>query len=213
MATTITTSIINSHYKEFMKQRGSIENRYASFDLCYLYFYTNRGKLSGSKMSESCMQLWAFLGSWGMIARGNALQEKSYAYLKEVIRFINKNPQYYNSSIDDPTYCDDMLRLYKGLKKALNLPQRSQKTVITKIMLGVYGCLPAFDTYVCNSLGTSTIGDLTKKNVNSIINIYNSNKKLIDSLSSCSSVRDFSDSPTKEHYTPAKIIDMILFTR
>ena len=148
-----------------------------------------------------------------MVVRGNSLQKKSYAYLKDVVEFINHNPQYYLSTIDSATYPTEMLALYHGLKAKINLPQKSQKTVITKIMLGVYGCIPAFDQYVCETYGTSTMGDLTKKNIQGIVSTYNKHKQLIDTLAQATPVLSFNEHIKGLTYTPAKIIDMIAFTR
>ena len=210
----ITSQLISDRYSAFLKYRRGAEDRYSSFDLCYGYFFCNRGNLVGENLETSCLQLWAFLCSWGMVARGNAMQGKSYASLKHVIQFINDNPQYYLSNIDSNYYVEEMTTLYFGLKKALNLTQASQKTIITKIMLGVYACIPAFDQYVCETLGTSTIGDLTKRNIQSIISIYTKFKQQIESLVATTHVISFNGVPIKKlKYRPAKIIDMIAFTR
>lgn len=210
----ITPQLIDQRYNAFMSKRGTVKERYSSFDLCFSYFISNRGKLLGSNLETSCLQLWAFLSSWGMVARGNAMQGKSYASLRDIIQFINDNPQYYFSKIDSNNYVDEMAALYLGLKKALNLTQASQKTIITKIMLGVYACIPAFDQYVCKTLGTSTIGDLSKRNIKSIVSIYKAHKKQIDLLASTTPVISFNGTNVNGlNYSPAKIIDMIAFTR
>ena len=210
----ITSQLIADRYSAFLKGRRSAEERYSSFDLCYYYFISNKGNLVGENLETSCLQLWAFLSSWGMVARGNAMQGKSYAVLKGVINFINNNPQYFLSRIDSKNYVEEMISLYFGLKKTLNLDQASQKTIITKIMLGVYACIPAFDQYVCETLGTSTIGDLSKRNIQSIVSIYKKHKEQIDSLVETTHVFSFNGVQIKKHnYSPAKIIDMIAFTR
>ncbi len=210
----ITQKLITQRYNAFMIKRKTAEERYSSFDLCYGYFINNKGNLVGANMETSCLQLWAFLSSWGMVARGNAMQGKSYASLEDVIQFINDNQKYYLSKIDSNNYVDEMTALYFGLKKVLNLTQASQKTIITKIMLGVYACIPAFDQYVCETLGTSTIGDLSQRNIQSIVSIYNNHKQQIDSLAATTPVIPFNGSYINGlHYSPAKIIDMITFTR
>ena len=194
----MTSTQINQRYLTFMSQRVSIDDRYSSFDMCYWYFYHNRGKLIGKKLEESCLHLWAFLGSWGMITRGNALQGKSYSYLKKTIEFINKNPKYYASKIDSNNYVLEMMDLYKGLKLALNLSQKSQKTLISKIMLGVFACLPAFDQYVCETLRTSSIGDLSEENIRLVVNLYAAHKPQIDALSTHTPLMLFNGSYNKK---------------
>lgn len=213
-ATVITPNLIQCRYALFVGSRSSATERYSSYDLCYGYFCQNKGKLIGPRLEESCLQLWSFLSSWGMVARGNALQGKSYAYLKDVVEFINRNPQYYQSTIDSATYPAEMLTLYHGLKAKINIPQKSQKTVITKIMLGVYGCIPAFDQYVCDTFGTSTMGDLSIRNISSVVSTYVSHKSQIDSLANNTPLLSFNRSYIVGlSYTPAKIIDMVAFAR
>ena len=204
-----------------MSARLSEDYRYSSYDLCYGYFFSNRGHLINNNLEKSCLYLWAYLSSWGMVARGNELQDKSFAFLKPVVKYIQANPQYYTSSIDSPQYMPEMLELYGGLKRALRLNQKSQKTMITKIMLGVYGCIPAFDSRVSSFFKTTTIGNLSPKNIQSIIDFYTQrrHRNTIDNLARSTFLFDFSGTRLRAagsinpSYSPAKIIDMIAFIR
>ena len=208
----ISSSTIEKRLNKFLKDRPDINSRYSSFDLCYLYFKTNKGKLTGNKLHLSCLQLWAFLGSWGMITRGNALQKKSYASLKEAITFINDNPQYYRVDLGHSDYVTNILDLYKGIKKALNLKQKNQKTLITKIILGFYGICTAFDTKFCESFNCHTQGDLNKSDLEKVVSFYLLNKDIINNYKR-PSVLKFDGSKSNMYYTIAKLVDMIGFTR
>ena len=66
------------------------KHRFASYDFCHSYFLRNRDSLS-SKMEESCIYLWSFLGSWGMLRGSSVLfKENSPASLCNVVECIAK---------------------------------------------------------------------------------------------------------------------------
>ena len=65
--------------------------RYTSFDYCFNYFQSHRGEVgalaSPTGMQLSCLHLWAYLASWGML-RGPALLASSMKCLAPVIDVI-----------------------------------------------------------------------------------------------------------------------------
>ncbi len=209
----MTVNDFSYQINQFIAYRSSNVHRYASWDFCYEYFYHNQGKLVGQQLQTSCMQLWSYLASWGMIVRGNELQRQSYACLVDVVKYINIHHKCYQVHLDDINYIDKMLTLYDELDQALNLhSQKNRKTLITKIMLGVYGCCPAFDSRFCTTFGLSTTGRLTRNNLMKVQefyfdNINDINNENIQTLSfgysSIGSLR----------YPVAKLIDMYGFTK
>ena len=174
-------SDLKKRINTFIKKRDSNTHRYSSFDFCYEYFYYNKGNLTEDNLQQSCCQLWSYLASWGMIVRGNELQGKSYASLKKVIGYINKHPEFYDVKLDDNDFVDKILKLYDGIEHALGLTmQKNKKTLITKIILGVYACCPAFDSRFCRTFGTNPQGHLSKKKLQRIVDFYRENKSAID---------------------------------
>ena len=109
---------IKKYIDSFDEDRINNKHRYASFDFCYEYFYYNRGNLLGGNLQISCSQLWSYLGSWGMVARGNELQNRSYASLVDIISVINNNPEYYSIAIDSKNYVEKMNEMVKEKYKA-----------------------------------------------------------------------------------------------
>ena len=204
-------SVIRAYHS---KIKESNIHRYASFDFCFEYFYYNRGNLMGENLQTSCCQLWAYLASWGMIVRGNELQGKSYVSLIGVIQYINKHTEYYDLTIEDTDYIKKMLDLYTGIDKALNLTkQKSRKTLITKIILGVYACCPAYDSNFCTTFGVSTFTKLSRGDLEKIVNFYNKNKVVLDNILFYTHHFYKNDTHAKLLYTPAKLIDMYGFEK
>ncbi|RKY36479.1 MAG: hypothetical protein DRP78_03505 [Candidatus Omnitrophota bacterium] len=90
------------------KNKGRKPNeKYASFDFCYNYFYSF---YKGNKFSElanknnlqmSCLQISFYLSSWGMLRGSSFLLEKSLKNYTELIIAISKmNPTLWEIDVD-----------------------------------------------------------------------------------------------------------------
>lgn len=80
--------------------------------------------------------------------------------------------------------------------------------LVTKIMLGVFGCVPAFDTYFKKGFGVSTFGPKALWRVG---DFYRANAELIEH-GRVRTLEFESGRETERKYTRAKVIDMIFFT-
>lgn len=97
--------------------------------------------------------------------------------------------------------------------------EKTHLTVVTKILLGVFGFIPAFDTNFCNGfreMHTEKKGcGFRRVNKNSLLLIkdfYESNKDEIDSYHNNLFTTDFiTGEKSSIKYTKAKIIDMYGF--
>ena len=91
-------------------------------------------------------------------------------------------------------------------------------TLITKILLGVFGFIPAFDSYFSDTFRDILDGRCGFRRVNSnsltcIKDFYDTNKLAIDKLSKETFTTDFlTGQKTTINYPKAKIIDMYGFT-
>jgi hypothetical protein len=194
------------------------DERYASFDYCYNYFhsfYKNNtlGELTNEKnMPVSCLQLGFYLASWGMMRGSSFLLEKSVRTLRPVIETIaHSNTKLWEIDIDD--YTDENIGLLLDCKRqiidALGRKNKPSDTLITKIMLGVYANVPAFDQYFRKSLKVHTFN---KKALLKIRGFCREYKEEFDSIKICT--LDFSTGKeTDVHYTKAKLIDMYGFMK
>jgi hypothetical protein len=90
--------------------------------------------------------------------------------------------------------------------------------LITKVLLGVFGFVPAFDNYFCNTFRTIADGQcgfrkVNKKSLTFVKDFYVANKQTIDNLSEQTFTTEFTTGrKTKINYPKAKIIDMYGFT-
>lgn len=209
---------IEANIQEFIwgnsKTAGIKPNeRYASFDYCFNYFQSFReqgivDELASSKyIQESCLQLGFYLASWGMLRGSSFLLQKSVRFLTPLIKVIaSANPTLWE--IDAHCYTSTNIDLIKDFKKTIVLTLGNGTDIlVTKIMLGVFGNIPAFDNYFRKGLGVSTFGEAALKKIS---HFYNENRLIIEQHRR--PTLDFATGqPTQRIYTRAKIIDMIFF--
>lgn len=140
-----------------MDRRGPGQ-RYASFDYCFNYFQAFReqdqigGIAERDNVQLSCLQLGFYLASWGMF-RSSVLRTRSLKQFEPVIEVIAHTPRRI-WDIDAHGYSTETCGLLTStaaeIRSALQYPdgERPTNTLVTKIMLGVFGNVPAFDNYV-----------------------------------------------------------------
>jgi len=192
------------------------DERYASFDFCYNYFYSfyKRNKLNEladeKNLQMSCLQLGFYLASWGMMRGSSFLLEKSVKNYKNLIVAISKmNPKLWEIDVDK--YNEENIKLLLNCKQqiieVLGKQNKPSDTLVTKIMLGVFANIPAYDQYFRKSLRLHSVN---KKSLLKIKNFYEENKETFDSYK----IHTFDFLISKETdiiYTKAKLIDMCGF--
>jgi len=192
------------------------DERYASFDFCYNYFYSfyKRNKLDEladeKNLQMSCLQLGFYLASWGMMRGSSFLLGKSVRNYKNLIVAISKtNPKLWEIDVDN--YDEENIKLLLNCKQqiieVLGKENKPSDTLITKIMLGVFANIPAYDQYFRKSLKLHSVN---KKSLLKIKKFYNENKETFDSFK----IHTFDFLTSQETdiiYPKAKLIDMYGF--
>ncbi|GGO38387.1 hypothetical protein [Deinococcus humi] len=192
----------------------SPDARYASFDYCYNYFqdFRERGPLKTLACEEhlqvSALHLGFYLASWGMYRGSTELLQRSVRHLSPVIAFIANTPKsIWDIDVDHytPTAIDELLNLNETLKEALK--GNATDTLLTKIMLGVFGNVPAFDTQFKAGFGTSSLG---KKALEAVGAFAREHHEFLSSQRI--HTHDFlTGAHTNRPYPKAKLLDMIFF--
>ena len=192
------------------------DERYASFDFCYNYFYSfykekRLPELANDKnLQTSCLQLGFYLASWGMMRGSSFLLQKSVRNFRELITCISKMDSRL-WEIDADNYNDEHIECLLDCKtqiiSSLGEENNPSDTLVSKIMLGVFSNVPAFDTYFRKSL---KVHSFNKKSLLKIKDFYEDNKSVFDSYQ----IHTFDFLSSKETdivYTKAKLIDMCGF--
>ena len=145
-----------------------------------------------------------------MMRGSSFLLEKSARNFKPLIVAISKMDRKL-WEIDVDSYNDENIQLLIKCKEeiinALGKENNPSDTLITKIMLGVFGTVPAYDQYFRKSF---KVYKFNKKSLIKIKQFYEDNKEIFDSYD----LRTFdfiTGEETKHKYSIAKLVDMCGF--
>lgn len=203
------------------KSQSNINGRFTSFDFCYNYSIQADNKTLHDNMEKSCLALGFYLASWGMF-RNSFLLGKSIKYYEKTIEYfasLDKSVW----QIDVNNYTDDnldiILEIYAKIKENFVENNCADLTLVTKVQLGVFGSIPAFDEYFSKtfrdlSKGKCGFRKVNKKPLKLIKLFYDKNNETIDKLAKSTFTLDFNTgTETKISYPKAKIIDIYGFSK
>lgn len=204
---------IEANVRSFLLDRGP-NGREASFDYCFNHFQSAfveerlPALVEQPHLELSCLQLGFYLASWGMFRGRSKLLRHSSRFYEPLVRHIARADSRL-WTLDLPDYDESGRRLIleeaQAVRSAL-FPSASD-ILVTKVMLGVYGCVPAFDTYFVSSFG----GGLCEGSLVRLRDFYLQHAITIDRLRP-STIGFLSGDATLFKYTAAKIVDMHFFT-
>lgn len=197
------------------------DERNASFDYCFNHFQSFReagciGALAAPEhLATSCLHLGFYLASWGML-RGSSflLQRSSRFYVPLMEAIAATGPDVW--AIDANCYHDDNIATLLALKtrivQALGPGNAPSDTLVSKIMLGVFGNVPAFDSNFVVGFRTAGyhVSELGERALAEVGRFYAENSAAIEAHRVAT--LDFATGgETARRYTRAKVIDMACF--
>jgi hypothetical protein len=182
----------------FMERRTANE-RYASFDYCFNYFqsFHREGKIDKlalpDNIEKSCLHLGFYLASWGMYRGSTLVLERSVKHYERLIKdvIVNEdNEPCWKIDVDkyDKENIERLVKLKEDIVDAIskdehNKPifkkngkeQKEWGTLATKIMLGIFGNTPAFDTYFKAGMKKIRlpVGKFNSRSLKNISEFYN----------------------------------------
>lgn len=193
---------------------------------------------SNANMETSCLQLGLFLATWGMYRNSALHNRSFKVYKGLIKRISEEETLWdidvedycnENETIDEKTlkaiteFRCNIVRLLSDEKNGiepyekayfeehLNLkhkPVNVTITLATKIMMGVFGCIPAYDSYFTATLENKT---LNKESLCEIYSFYINHRKTLDKYQKEFTTLDVKGGSTIYTYKKAKIIDLVGF--
>ncbi|MBN9493067.1 hypothetical protein J0H33_06940, partial [bacterium] len=154
------------------------------FYYCFNYFqeYRERDDLPGLlrvyAVQLSCLQLGFYLASWGMLRGSSKMLQRSVRALEPVIEVIATAPsEIWQTDADSygDGACPVIFETAAMLRTALQ--GAGSDILVTKIMLGTFGCVPAFDTYFRRGFGTWKFGPKALRDIGAF---YHANTEVIE---------------------------------
>ena len=206
--------------KEYFYQTVKDPNgRYLSWCHCYKAFTDNRNKVNEQTLDYLSLHLAFYLASWGMLRGSSFLLQKDYKVHIPVVKIIME--ERYNSlcGISAEALMEDgnlalLDEISERIKNAYaeHLPSKNDvinnatDTLITKILLGTLGCVPAYDRYYVKAVKdyNISIGSYCRKSVRSVAGYYVANKAAFEELRAELGV-------SGTDYPPMKLMDMCMW--
>ena len=193
--------------------------RYMSWRHCYNTFCENSNIVDEKTVDYLALHLAFYLASWGMYRGSSFLLQKDYKVHIPVIKIIQEEKYNPLRGISAEALADeenlDLLddisaRIRKGYAEEKSsfdgVTNNATDTLVTKILLGTLGCVPAYDRYYVQAVkqyGVSS-GNYNRNSVRDVAAYYVQNKDGFEQLR-C----DMSKTGTE--YPPMKLMDMCMW--
>ena len=208
---------------QFYKKQCSRPDDYGrSWDLCYGFFQENRKSLMAVQ-EVAALHLGFYLASWGM-HRGEFLRGRTYRVHKPVISALASDEfdilwqRDVGAQDDDLKLAGPIMNLAETVEKTYRrsmgtTQQKKTDTLVTKVLLGTVGCLPARDVSFergfkahFKSRGVQ-YGSLNRSFVDNILKFCIANRRELNKLRS--EFLDLSGRP----YPLMKLMDMCFWQK
>ncbi len=134
-------------------------HRYHSWEHCYLYFQKIRTSKAETDVDIATLHLAFYLASWGMYRGSSHLLQKNYRVHVPVVREILDDEFVDLWQLDFDTVSSEspkvnlLFQLVEKLRKIYRTAEISPTdTLITKVLLGTVGCIPAYDRFFMDGI-------------------------------------------------------------
>ena len=169
------------------------------WDRCYHFFYSHRSaKISAEEKAEACSCLNDYLLKFGMKSRNAYFVKYGNKDFEPIDDAVNENPDGFSIDFRNP---EKLIKLYNVISDSIIRSAATKSsggrirkpscTAVTKVMMGVYGNIPAFDSRFVDSFKCLSCrsginprfnGLFTVHNLNIIKKFYEDNKPEIDKI-------------------------------
>lgn len=204
---------ITENVDEYLKNPAATA-RHRSFDYCFNRFQSWHDQdgldavLEPPQLQIACLHLGFYLASWGMYRGSSHLLKHSVLALAPVVEVIATAPrEIWTSDVTDydAETRDLILDVAKRLRAAF--PGTASDTLVSKTMLGTFGCVPAFDSFLRRGAGIHSLGQKSLRWLGCFAEDH------ADEIQrNRHATLDFETGlETGRRFTAAKVIDMVFF--
>ncbi len=190
-----------------------------SWEHCYSVFYKARQKqISDDDIDFLSLHLAFYLASWGMYRGSSFLLQKDYQTHKPVVREIllkkydplfgikcSEFKDLKNRELlkDIEIYLKDFFNPIRASVKKKTIHNDISEILITKILIGTLGCVPAYDRYFVESIRKHKItsGTYSVESIRKLAAFYEENEKEFEAIRVNMKVGDMP-------YPQMKVLDM-----
>ena len=209
--------ILESSVKFYDTLKKDENGRYRSWEHCYSNFINARDN-KNAELDYLSLQLAFYLASWGMYRGSSFLLKKDYKIHIPVVKELLKEEYDPLAGID----CVELKReenqrlleninafldeYYSNIRDEVkNIKVRNQlsSTLITKILMGTLGCVPAYDRYFISGIKKQKVasGNYNMKSIIQLVDFYEKNIVELENIRKDMKVNGMA-------YPQMKILDM-----
>ena len=207
---------INKYYSDLEVNENA---RYLSWEHCYKVFQEAHKKpdLTDTDIDYLSLHLAFYLASWGMYRGSSFLLQMDYKVHIDIVQELFKSR--YNNlwrincpELQKQENLNTLMDLIKETKAIYNLKRKNIKDInkdsseilVSKVLLGTLGCIPAYDQYFKKGITTANITTQSLKefSIKGLTEYYNNNKNELEDIRRSISLK------RKVEYPQMKILDM-----
>lgn len=207
---------INKYYSELQSDKNA---RYLSWEHCYKQFIEANKKeyLNDEDIDYLSLHLGFYLASWGMLRGSSFLLQKDYRVHIDIIKELFK-PCYDGIwgidylKLKNQKNMEILIKLIENIKKLYGEKRKNIRevntgisdTLVTKVLLGTMGCVPAYDEYFKIGVGkyNITTRSLSKSSIHGLAEYYEENKTELENI------RKVISEARELEYPQMKVLDM-----
>jgi hypothetical protein len=189
---------------------GDPHHRYRSWEHCYHFFREVTPSGIAGQRQNAALHLGFYLASWGMYRGSSFLLQRAYTAHLGVVdclaspRFAPLWEREFGGEEADVELVPVTLDAADEIRKAYSQFGEPTETLVTKVLLGTFGCLPACDQYFIAGFSGAGLGYsyLNAKLVRKLLAF--SSEHLTELRREQATIRDHSG----VHYPLMKLVDM-----
>ena len=215
------TQFRNAYKNYCSKFAGDKNTSEYAWEHCYEAFGRYIGKSEDNiDYDYLSLHLAAYLANWGMY-RNSFLMKKDYKIHENAIREILK-PEYSvlrgariteieaNKSLLKGL-ANELKKYYRGIRDTVDegIKPDVSSILITKILLGTLGCIPAFDSYFTkgfNEITGSNLGELNDKTIDRMVEYCKDYEGILEKIKG-----EGGYDKAKDYYPIMKVLDMVVW--
>lgn len=209
--------IFESSVKFYDTLKKDENGRYRSWEHCYSNFINARDN-KNAELDYLSLQLAFYLASWGMYRGSSFLLQKDYKIHIPVVKELLKEEYDPLAGIDCVelkreknqrllkkinAFLDEYYSNIRGEVKNIKVRNQLSSTLITKILMGTLGCVPAYDRYFISGIKKQKVasGNYNMKSIGQLVDFYESNIVELENIRKDMKVNGMA-------YPQMKILDM-----
>ena len=183
--------IVKSATTFYMELKENPNGRYRSWEYCYKSFHDAR-EVENVDVDYLSLQLAFYLASWGMYRGSSFLLQKDYKIHIPVIEELLKseyNPLFGIQCVEFHKESNQelLIKISKWIEiyyefvrrtvKETDVKNKVSSTLITKVLMGTFGCVPAYDRYFIDGIKNQKVstGNYNISSLLKLVNFYDEN--------------------------------------